>query len=58
VYSIINEHGKTIREAWDGVDLKFTFRIIVNSEIMNQWLEVIQVASFLEYSEEEDAMIW
>jgi hypothetical protein len=58
VYSNINEHGKTIREAWDGVDLKFTFRIIVNSEIMNQWLEVIQVASFLEYSEEEDAMIW
>jgi hypothetical protein len=25
LYSIINEHGRNINEAWDGVNLKFTF---------------------------------
>jgi hypothetical protein len=58
VYSIINEQGKTIREAWDGVNLKFTFMRTVSSEIMNQWLEVVQIASCLKYSKEEEAMIW
>jgi hypothetical protein len=26
VYSIINEQDKTVREAWDGYNLMFTFR--------------------------------
>jgi hypothetical protein len=26
IFSIVNEHGITIREAWDGVNLRFSFR--------------------------------
>jgi hypothetical protein len=33
IYSIINEQGKTIKEAWDGVNLRFTFRRIVDSYV-------------------------
>jgi hypothetical protein len=59
IYSIINEQGSSVRDAWDGNDLKFTFRRIVNSRIMSLWLEVVQIASELHFSEEEeDAIIW
>jgi hypothetical protein len=38
--------------------LKFIFRRTVNTELMNQWLEIVQVASCLHYSEDDDAMVW
>jgi hypothetical protein len=34
-YSIVNEKGKTISEAWVGVNLKFNLRRVVNRETMN-----------------------
>jgi hypothetical protein len=40
VYSIVNEHGKTVEDAWDGYNLKFTFRRIINRRVMDQWEEV------------------
>jgi hypothetical protein len=57
VYSIVNEQGKTVREAWDGSNLKFTLRRTVDMRVWNQWLEVVQIASNLEIREEEDAII-
>jgi hypothetical protein len=36
VYNIVNEQGKTVAEAWDGVNLKFTFRRTVDSYTMVQ----------------------
>jgi hypothetical protein len=30
IFSIVNKHGCTIREAWDDTNLKFTFSKIVN----------------------------
>jgi hypothetical protein len=58
IYSLVHEQGKTIREAWDGQDLRFSFRRTVDNRLMSQWLEVVQIASSLQYSEEEDTMIW
>jgi hypothetical protein len=45
VYSIINEQVCAVREAWDGENLKFTFRRMVDNRIMNQWHELVQIAS-------------
>lgn len=58
IYSIVNEEGKTINEAWDGVNLKFGFRRTVNRETMNQWEEIWQIASNIQFSDEEDDIIW
>jgi hypothetical protein len=54
VYSIINEQGKIVAKAWDGVDLKFTFRRTADRNIMNQWREVVQIASSIQFGEDED----
>jgi hypothetical protein len=38
--------------------LKFTFRRTVDSRVMQQWYEVLQIASSISFKEEEDAIIW
>jgi hypothetical protein len=58
IYSIVNEQGKTVRDAWDGVSLKYSFRRTVNTNVMNQWLEVVQIAESLNFSNTKDAIIW
>jgi hypothetical protein len=35
IYSIVNEQGCTVRDVWDGVNLKFTFRRTVDRESMD-----------------------
>jgi hypothetical protein len=32
----VNEQGKTVEEAWDGSNLRFTFRRIVDRRVMDQ----------------------
>jgi hypothetical protein len=46
-----------VRDSWDGTNLKFTFRRIVDGRNMALWLEVVQIASGLQFTEEEDAII-
>jgi hypothetical protein len=36
LYCIVNEQGATIKEVWNGVNLKFTFRRTVNRGLMGQ----------------------
>jgi hypothetical protein len=52
-----DEHEKTVREAWDVNNLKFSFRRTIDMRVMNQWLKVVQIASSLEFSDEQDAII-
>jgi hypothetical protein len=47
-----------VREAWDDLHLRFTFKRTVDSRTLNLWHEVVQIASGIQYSEEEDAIIW
>jgi hypothetical protein len=54
----VNEQECTIKEAWDGVNLKFTFRRTVNVRVMNLWHELVQIASSISFNEEEDAIVW
>jgi hypothetical protein len=56
--SIVNEQGKTLSEAWDGQTLKISFRRKVGERMMNQWYEVVQIASSIQFSEEPDTVIW
>jgi hypothetical protein len=58
MYIIVNEQGKSVDDAWDGMNLKFTFRRIVNREVMGMWEEVKQIASSIHKSDEEDSIIW
>lgn len=45
-------------DLWDGVNLKCTFRICVDSRLLNLWEEVVQIASEISFSEEEDSLVW
>jgi hypothetical protein len=47
-----------VSDAWDGVNLKFTFRRIVSRESMDHSYELLQIASEIRLSEEDDAFIW
>jgi hypothetical protein len=57
IYTIVNEQGKTIREIWDGVNLKLTFRRTVDHETLNQWEEHMQIASNIQLSEDDDVIV-
>jgi hypothetical protein len=58
VYCIINEHNKTISEIWDGVQLKCTFMRCVDLRLFNLWEEVVNIANDINFTDEEDALIW
>jgi hypothetical protein len=55
---LVNEQEKIVMAVWDGLNLKFIFRRTVNSDTMNQWLEILQIASGLQFSDDEDAIVW
>jgi hypothetical protein len=58
LYAIVSEQGRTVEEAWDGLNFKFTFRRTVNREVMKLWEEVKQIASSIQLKDEEDSIIW
>jgi hypothetical protein len=58
IYVIVKEHGRTVDEAWDGVNLKFTFRRTVDRELWESWEELKQIASSIHKTDEEDVIIW
>jgi hypothetical protein len=58
LYVIVNEKTCTIEELWDGVNLKCTLRRTVDDRLERMWLEVMQIASTIIFSDEEDSMIW
>lgn len=42
----------------DGTELKCTFRRGFDQRLMNLWLEIIQLASTISFTNDEDALIW
>lgn len=54
----MQEHDKTVAELWGGIDLKCTFRICVDDRLFQLWLEIKQLASTINFSDEEDILIW
>jgi len=58
LYVINNEKGITIERAWDGVNLKLTFRRAIPERLMLLWEELLQIASTIEFSDNDDDIIW
>ena len=57
VYILANEQNVTISDVWDGIQLKITFRGCFDDALMAQWYEIVQIASSLHISEEDDAIL-
>jgi hypothetical protein len=58
VYVLVQEKSGTVADLWDGTELKCTFRRGFDTRLMNLWLEIVQLASTITFSEEEDTLIW
>jgi hypothetical protein len=58
IYTIVNEQNITLKNAWDGENLRFTFRRTVNSRLMTLWLELKQIASNIQLDGDNDTIIW
>jgi hypothetical protein len=58
LYTIINEQVISLREAWDGKTLRFTFRRNVDERLMQQWLELKQIFEDVQYEEGGDYIVW
>jgi len=56
IYVLVNEKAQTVFELWDGVDRKCTFRRGVDERLMIRWQEIIQLASTIVFSYEEDSL--
>jgi hypothetical protein len=51
------ELGVLVKEALDWVNFKFNFRRTVDNSLMNQWLELVQIATSIQFMDEQDAII-
>jgi hypothetical protein len=58
LYVIVNEQNVSIADAWDGIQLKLTFRRSVDQQLMNRWYDLLSVAESIQYTGDEDAIIW
>jgi hypothetical protein len=58
VYCIVNEHNKSIPELWDEVYLKCSFKRCVDRRVYQMWEEVVSIASTIEFSADDDALVW
>jgi hypothetical protein len=58
LYVINEQQDNTVRDVWDGVDLKLTFWRTVSESIMNLWWELLSLMDDFSFSEEEDHILW
>ncbi|WVZ52969.1 hypothetical protein U9M48_003967 [Paspalum notatum var. saurae] len=58
LYVLVNERSVTVSDPWDGENLKCIFRRIVSETLYNCWLEVVQLASTISLTQEEDCLVW
>jgi hypothetical protein len=58
VYILANEQNICVANAWDGVQLKISFRRCFSHELMIKWYEILEIAKSIQFHEEPDALIW
>jgi hypothetical protein len=58
LYRWVNEKNKSVASLWDGTDLKCSFSRTGDENMLVLREEVCQIASTINYSDEEDSMIW
>jgi hypothetical protein len=54
---MVNEQGISIEKAWDGDNLKFIFRRTVDNRVMNQWYDLVHIATNIQFLDEDDFII-
>ena len=58
IYFIVNQKTQTIRDLWDGFELRCTFRRTFTDELLQQWLEILEITKTISFSAEKDQLIW
>lgn len=58
IYSVLNEQNITVHEAWDGTQIRCTFRRNFTAEMLEQWRELEAIADSICFTEIEDAVVW
>jgi hypothetical protein len=58
IYCLVNEQNKIIDELWDGENLVCTFCSCVDRRLLLLWEELVNLASTIEFSGDEYALIW
>jgi hypothetical protein len=58
VYILANEQNISVADAWDGVQLKISFRRCFSHELMIKWYEILEIAKSIQFTQEPDALIW
>ena len=53
LYVINEQQSSTVKEVWDGVNLKLTFRRTVSEQVMNLWWELVGLMNNIALSEED-----
>jgi hypothetical protein len=57
IYTIVHEQGISLRDAWDGESLRFSFRRTIDRRLLEQWQKIVQIAESVQFSEEDDAIV-
>lgn len=58
LYVINEQQGKTIKEVWDGEELKLSFRRTVSNRLMLLWDELSAIGESITLNNEEDQILW
>jgi len=58
LYIITDQQNVSVADVWDGSDLKLSFRRGVNENQMQEWLNLVDIAESISYTEDCDAIIW
>jgi hypothetical protein len=58
LYVINEQHGKTIRDIWDGEVLKLSFRRNVSERLMLMWEDLRSIGESINLNDEEDQILW
>ena len=58
LYVINEQHGKTVREVWNGEELQLSFRRGVSERIMGMWEELKAAVQSIALNNEEDQILW
>ena len=58
LYISADQQNVDVADVWDSSDLKLSFRRGVNENQMQEWLNLVDIAESISYTEDCDAIIW
>lgn len=58
LFCICQQQCQTIHELWDGENLKITFRRTLDERLFSMWLEIVEIAKSISFSDCHDSLVW